>query len=176
MDGPIAVARKAAICLAFATVVVAQFVLAVDSLGGWNAVCDPRPVVSGRHPLHLVHGSLGAQTFRERWTTSCYDPSFQSGYPKTPVFDGGCRPAEFVLVVVSYFRSQSDSVLASEARAYKFGLIAVCLLVPFAFAASARGAGAGGATVGNPRHDLRADRGAGQEGRSEERRVGKECA
>src|SRR5687767_10958960 len=59
----------------------------------WAAVADERPVTSGRHPLHLYHGLLGAQAFRDRRATTCYDPAFQAGYPKTPVFDGGCRPA-----------------------------------------------------------------------------------
>ena len=58
---------------------------------------DDRPIVSGGHPLHLYHGFLGARSLRERGTASCYDPAFNAGYPKTPVFDSGSRPAELML-------------------------------------------------------------------------------
>ena len=60
----------------------------------WQNLLDDQPIVSGRHPLHLYHGYLGAQTFRERGSLCCYDPAYQAGYPKTPVFDGGSRLAE----------------------------------------------------------------------------------
>ena len=40
---------------------------------------------------------LGAEAFAERSTPCCYDPAFQAGYPKTPVFDSGSRPAELFL-------------------------------------------------------------------------------
>src|SRR5262245_30780778 len=46
-----------------------------------------RPVVSGRHALHLYHGQLGARSWLDRRTTCCYDPAFYAGYPKTPIFD-----------------------------------------------------------------------------------------
>ena len=146
MDGPYAVARKAAFILGFVAVVAAQAALAVASLGGREAVFDGQPILTGRHPMHLVHGSLGARTVREFGTTSCYDPSFQAGYMKTPVFDGGCRPAEFVLFFASLALGRDESPsLAGEAAAYKIGLVLVGVLVPFVFAGSARGAGATGA-------------------------------
>jgi hypothetical protein len=63
----------------------------------WRGLLDSRPIVSGRHPLHLYHGYLGAQSLRERGTVCCYDPAFQCGYPATPVFDSGSRPAELFL-------------------------------------------------------------------------------
>src|SRR5437763_14464883 len=63
------------------------------------ALLDDRPILSGRHPLHLYHGWLGAANFRHCGATTCYDPMFQAGYPKTPVFDGGCRPAELFLTL-----------------------------------------------------------------------------
>src|SRR5436190_4188910 len=50
------------------------------------------PILSGRHPLHLYHGWLEAQALRQRGTVLCYDPAFNAGYPKTPVFDAGSRP------------------------------------------------------------------------------------
>ncbi len=95
-------------------------------------LADDRPVVSGRHPLHLYHGSLGAEAFRARGVTTVYDPNFQAGYPKTPIFDGGCRPAELVLALAG--RGYSPA-------AYKIGLFACLLLVPLAFVLAARGAG-----------------------------------
>ncbi len=101
-----------------------------DPLAG---LTDARPVTSGRHPLHLYHGTLGATTFHERFSTSCYDPAFQAGYPKTPVFDGGCRPAEMFLIPAGR--------KATAATAYKLGLFAVCLFVPVAFAVAGRGMG-----------------------------------
>src|SRR5271166_6149015 len=55
---------------------------------------NDEPILSGRHPLHLYHGYLGARTLATRGSLSCYDPAFCAGYPKTPVFDGGSRPAE----------------------------------------------------------------------------------
>ena len=98
----------------------------------WSAVTDDRPVLSGRHPLHLYHGMLGAAAFDDRGATTCYDPHFQAGYPKTPVFDGGSRPAElfFFLGGGSY-----------RPAAYKLGLFGFLLLVPVAFVSAARGAG-----------------------------------
>src|SRR5437763_9550073 len=51
------------------------------------------PIVSGRHPLHLYHGTLGAWTLQQRGGVCCFDPAFHAGYPKTPVFDSGSRPA-----------------------------------------------------------------------------------
>src|SRR5436190_2214114 len=65
----------------------------------WQRLLDDQPIISGRHPLHLYHGFLGAQAFRERGTLCCYDPAFYAGYPKTPVFDSGSRPAELFLTL-----------------------------------------------------------------------------
>jgi hypothetical protein len=100
---------------------------------------DPRrgllgdePIVSGRHPLHLYHGYLGARSFYERGTLCCYDPSFQAGYPKTPVFDGGSRPAELFLLLAGG---------AYRPAAYKVGLAVCCLLAPLLLTAAARGVG-----------------------------------
>jgi hypothetical protein len=121
--------------LAVAALVLAQAGLALALFGpgrAWSAVTDDRPVLSGRHPLHLYHGVLGAATFLDRGTTTCYDPAFQAGYPKTPVFDGGCRPAELFLTLSGGRYSPA---------AYKLGLLTLLLLVPIAFTAAARGAG-----------------------------------
>jgi hypothetical protein len=134
MDGPCArgFRQRPVWLLAVAGLVAGQAGLALQVFGGPAGLIDNRPVVSGRHPLHLYHGTLGADTFRQRSATACYDPAFQAGYPKTPVFDAGCRPAEFFLVV---------SGRGFDPAAYKVGLFGVCLLVPAAFAAAARGAG-----------------------------------
>jgi hypothetical protein len=100
----------------------------------WQGLVDERPIVSGSHPLHLYHGYLGAQGLRVRGRASCYDPCFQAGYPKTPVFDAGSRPAELFLALAG-----------GEYRpaAYKVGLAAICLLVPLLLALAARAAGLG---------------------------------
>ncbi len=126
--------------LALAVVVAGQFGLATIPFGGIDAVLDDRPVVEGRHPLHLYHGTLGAEMFRDCRVTSCFDPAFQAGYPKTPVFDGGSRPAEFVLAAVGTQHAPA---------AYKGMLLACCIFAPLAFALAARGAGvsAGGACL-----------------------------
>jgi hypothetical protein len=116
-------------------IVVAQAGLVLALFGparAWSVLSDDRPILSGRHPLHLYHGTLGATAFAERGTTTCYDPNFQAGYPKTPVFDGGSRPAELFLSLAggSY-----------NPAAYKLGLFTVLVLVPVVFVVAARGAG-----------------------------------
>jgi hypothetical protein len=109
---------------------------AVSTLFGpqapWESVLDDRPVVSGQHPLHLYHGYLGADSFLAHGRLSCYDPAFQAGYPKTPVFDGGSRPAELFLVLAGGKFSPS---------AYKMGLLISYLLAPLALALAARALG-----------------------------------
>jgi hypothetical protein len=101
----------------------------------WPRLLDDQPILSGRHPLHLYHGYLGAQALRERGTPSCYDPAFQAGYPKTPVFDSGSRPAELFLSLAGG---------AYRPAAYKVGLAVCCVAVPLFLAAAAHAAGLGG--------------------------------
>lgn len=103
-----------------------------DAGHDWRRLLDDDPVVSGRHPLHLYHGYLGARTLWERGRLSCYDPAFHAGYPKTPVFDSGSRPAELALALAGAHYSPA---------AYKLGLAAFCLSVPLGLFAAARGAG-----------------------------------
>ena len=121
--------------LGLAIVVAGQIALSLQ-LFGWDdplsTLIDNQPIVSGRHPLHLYHASLGAATFQDRYTTLCYDPAFQAGYPKTPVFDGGCRPAETFLIL------GNDS---SNPAAYKIGILTLYVSVPILFALSAWGIG-----------------------------------
>ena len=98
----------------------------------WNRLLDDQPILSGRHPLHLYHGYLGARTLHERGNLSCYDPTFHAGYLKTPVFDSGSRPAELLLAVAGGRFCPA---------AYKIGVALVCALVPLLLFAAARGAG-----------------------------------
>ena len=95
----------------------------------FDQLLNDEPIVSGRHALHYYHGMLGALSFFERDTSSCYDPAFQAGYPKTPVFDGGSRPGEFF------------QLFGTQPASYKIGIAACCLLIPLAFTAMGRGIG-----------------------------------
>lgn len=88
----------------------------------WDSLSNDEPVLSGRHPLHLYHGHLGARTLLDRGGVSCYDPAFQAGYPKTPVFDPGSRPAEIVLALVGGGFCPA---------AYKIALAVFCVAMPF---------------------------------------------
>lgn len=115
--------------------VLAQAGLALAAFGPDRTlapVLDDQPIVSGRHPLHLYHGSLGAATFRDTGGTTCFDPNFQAGYPKTPAFDSGSRPAEL-------FQALDGGTYSP--RAYKLGVLALLLAIPLAFCTSARGIG-----------------------------------
>jgi hypothetical protein len=93
---------------------------------------DDRPVLSGRHALHLYHGALGARSLRQRGTLSCFDPAFHAGYPKTPVFDSGSRPAELALAITGG---------AYRPAAYKVLLALACAAAPWLFFVAARGVG-----------------------------------
>jgi hypothetical protein len=98
----------------------------------WARLCNEDALLAGRHPLHLYHGHLGARAFRETGGTCCFDPAFQAGYPKTPVFDGGSRPAELFLALAGGGYRPS---------AYKIGLLVCCCLVPLFLAVAAASAG-----------------------------------
>lgn len=108
--------------------------LATRACAAWQRLIDDEPIISGRHPVHLYFGFLGAQSFRERGTLCCYDPAFQAGYPKTPVFDAGSRPAELFLYLTGG---------AYRPAAYKIGIAVACLLVPLFLAIAARSFGLG---------------------------------
>jgi len=123
--------------VALVLIVVGQATIASGWFGvraeRWAGLTDARPILNGRHPLHLYHAELGAETFASRWSTSCYDPAFQAGYPKTPVFDGGSRPAELVLSLCK------PAAHIAPATAYKLGLFLLALFVPAAFLIAAWG-------------------------------------
>lgn len=92
-----------------------------------SALLDDRPIMDGGHPLHFYHAGLGARSWKGGGCGSCYDPAFQAGYPKTPIFDSGSRPGELFLLLGG-----------ERPQAYKIGLAICCLLAPLTFAASAR--------------------------------------
>jgi len=98
----------------------------------WQRLFDDQPVLSGRHPLHQYHGLLGAAAWWGRGTLSCFDPWFQAGYPKTPVFDSGSRPAELFFGLAGG---------GWNPAAYKIGLALACCAVPWLLTVTARGIG-----------------------------------
>ncbi|QVL29891.1 hypothetical protein KIH39_13530 [Telmatocola sphagniphila] len=100
-----------------------------DLLDDPRKLLEPTPILSGKHALHCYHGQLGAQAWLEHQVSSCFDPSYQAGYPKSPVFDSGCRPAELF-----YLPAQKHSYVS-----YKVGLFISCLLIPIFFISMARG-------------------------------------
>ncbi len=119
--------------LAVAALAAAQLGFAVQLFGGWAGASDDRPVLTGRHPLHQYHAGIGAGAIRDNGTASAYDPHFQAGYPKTPVFDAPARIAEPVYLLLG----RVDHCPA----AYKTALLVLCGLVPLVFAAAGRGFG-----------------------------------
>lgn len=128
--------------LAVAGLVVAQVGLTLKLFGpdGWAAVADDRPITTGRHPLHQYHAGIGAGAIRDGGTASAFDPHFQAGYPKTPVFDAPARVAEPVFVLLG----KEDHAPA----AYKLALLVLCAAVPAVFVAAGRGFGmSAGGTV-----------------------------
>jgi hypothetical protein len=98
----------------------------------WLHLTDCEPIISGRHPLHLYMGYLGARSFQATRHLWCYDPAFQAGYPKTPVFDSGSRPGELFLTIAGG---------TYDPAAYKIGLAVCCLLVPAFLIVACWGAG-----------------------------------
>ncbi len=98
----------------------------------WQRLLNDEPILSGRHPLHLYHGYLGACTLLTTGRVCCYDPAFQIGYLKTPIFDSGSRPAELLLAL---------SGGAYRPVVYKIGLALSCLLVPCLLLLACRGVG-----------------------------------
>ncbi|HEX3149187.1 MAG TPA: hypothetical protein VHR66_14025 [Gemmataceae bacterium] len=103
-----------------------------------DRLTNDEPVLDGRHPLHSYHGLLGYRSWHVRQATTCYDPAFQAGYLKTPIFDAGSRPAELFYLVGG-----------PTPASYKIGLAICCMLSPLCFALAGRGAGvnAGGSCL-----------------------------
>jgi hypothetical protein len=97
----------------------------------FTALTDDHPIISGRHALHLYHGFLGARVFREGGRSVAIDASFCAGYPKTPWFDTGSKPAELFLLAGAKY----------QPAAYKIGLVCTWALLPLMLALAARAAG-----------------------------------
>ena len=86
-------------CLALAV----HAVLVVWLFGGWNRLTDPgQPCLYVDHAIHQYHGWLGAHFLRTAGRTWGYDPFFMAGYPKTPIYDSSCRPAELLALVAGH--------------------------------------------------------------------------
>lgn len=110
------------LALAVTAIVHGWLTLGLFGAEPWSALTDDRPLVSGRHALHLYHGLLGAQAFRNHARTVCYDPANYAGYPKTPWLDANSKPAELCLWIGgSKYRP----------AAYKVGVAVVWLALPF---------------------------------------------
>ena len=108
-------------------IVCGQGAVTIHWLGGWqklDQVWNESPLLSGDHPIHFYHGKLGAASWIHMGSSSCYDPTFQIGYPKTPVYDPGSRMAECFLLVSG----------THPMAGYKIGVLSLGLLVPIAFA------------------------------------------
>ena len=99
----------------------------------WPKLVNDQPLLSGAHPAHLYLGFLGAQARLSSGSCCCYDPAWQIGYPRTPIFNGS-RLAELFLLLGggSY-----------QPAAYKIGLAVISMLVPFFLFLAARAAGLG---------------------------------
>ncbi len=97
----------------------------------WPHLWDAEPLISGAHPQHLYVGTIGAAAIKATGRPCAYDPNFQAGYPKTPIFNGARLAEVFLLLGGGTW----------QPAAYKLGLAALCLLVPVLLVAAARGAG-----------------------------------
>jgi hypothetical protein len=100
-------------------------------------ITDDRPIQSGSHPRHLYLGTLGAQSLASRGHTTVFDPAFNAGYLKTPIFDGGRLAEVFLFLGGGVYRP----------AAYKLGLVGVCMMVPLLLILACRTAGLGRATT-----------------------------
>ena len=115
-------------------VLAGQFGIAVKWLGGFESGSHQfgnEPITSGEYPLRLYHAGLGAATLRDNFGATCYDPNFQAGYPKTPIFDSAARPLEPMLAC---WHDASQWPTAS-----KWFILSMVLAVPLVMCAVARG-------------------------------------
>lgn len=92
-----------------------------DGSQSYGGLLDERPIISGKHALHLYHGYLGAREFCRSGRFGVYDPAYYAGYPKTPWFDSGSKPAE----MFQYLAGGDFSPLA-----YKLGVAIGWALIP----------------------------------------------
>jgi hypothetical protein len=97
----------------------------------WPGLTDDEMVMSGAHPQHQYLGHIGAQALKYTGRPCAYDPAFQDGYLKTPIFNGSRFAEVFFYLGGGEFRP----------AAYKLGIAALCLVVPLLLFVAARGAG-----------------------------------
>jgi hypothetical protein len=97
----------------------------------WSRLTSAEPVLSGAHPQHQYLGSIGAGALKDCGRSCAYDPAFQAGYPKTPIFNGS-RLAEVC------FRLAGGGY---HPAAYKIGLATLCLIAPMLVGVAALGFG-----------------------------------
>ncbi len=97
----------------------------------WPHLVDAEPVLSGAHPQHQYLGAKGALALKVTGQPCAYDPAFQCGFLKTPIFNGSRLAEVFLFAVDGSYRP----------AAYKFGIVAICMLVPVLLIVAARGAG-----------------------------------
>jgi hypothetical protein len=120
--------------LALVLVLIGQFGIGVKWLGGFESGSyqfNNEPITSGEYPLRLYHAGLGAETLRSNFGSTCYDPNFQAGYPKTPIFDAAARPLEPALAL---WNDHQQWPMVS-----KWFLLSLLLSVPLVLCAVARG-------------------------------------
>jgi hypothetical protein len=100
----------------------------------WAGLRNDEPVVSGRHPFQFYHATVAARAWWRSHSFACFDPTFQAGYPTTPVFERGGRPVELAALFV-----RGDM----HPAAYKLGLWLVLSILPVGYwlAAAALGLG-----------------------------------
>lgn len=111
--------------------------LALFGADPWDSLLSDQPIVSGGHPQKQYIGLLGAKALVGQGRTSVYDDRFQSGWLKTPIFDGSRLAELFLLLGGGTYRP----------AAYKIGFAVVCFLVPFFLLLACKTIGLGHATA-----------------------------
>src|SRR5262245_34845837 len=54
----------------------------------WPGLTNDEMIISGAHSQHQYLGYRGAQALKNTGRPCAYDPDFQAGYLKTPIFNG----------------------------------------------------------------------------------------
>src|SRR5690242_7662258 len=107
--------RRYPVCLFLLLVLTAWHGWMTLSLFGrespWERLTSAEPVLSGKHAANLYLGLLAANARLATGSGCCYDPSFQAGYPRTPVFEGSRLSEVFLLAAGGDY----------QADAYKIG-------------------------------------------------------
>ncbi len=98
---------------------------------GKEALLNNQPILSGSYAQHYYLGRLGALALQVCGRSCCIDIAFQAAYPKTPVFNGSRMAEVFLFLGGGTY----------QPMAYKIGLFAMCMLVPWLIVVGARGVG-----------------------------------